>query len=156
VDCAHQNLGPTYRCLKESLQPDGSFKVNIADGSLEDAEYYGTSFRRAWDSSIPARDFGPIATFRMLPRSRAESFPLSGRMKAPDPLATTIAVRSRHSAFVEADWLDRVQNLYSVPGESRCRIAYWSRAASASTVDKHPNQNSSASGPNCDPLRIDG
>jgi hypothetical protein len=30
--------------LKESLQPDGSFKVNIADGSLEDAEYYGTSF----------------------------------------------------------------------------------------------------------------
>jgi hypothetical protein len=44
VDCAHQNLGPTYRCLKESLQPDGSFKVNIADGSVEDAEYYGTSF----------------------------------------------------------------------------------------------------------------
>ena len=31
-------------CLKESLQPDGSFKVNIADGSVEDAEYYGTSF----------------------------------------------------------------------------------------------------------------
>jgi len=31
-------------CLHESLQPDGSFKVNIADGSLEDAEYYGTSF----------------------------------------------------------------------------------------------------------------
>ena len=31
-------------CLHDSLQPDGSFKVNIADGSLEDAEYYGTSF----------------------------------------------------------------------------------------------------------------
>ncbi len=31
-------------CLHNSLQPDGSFKVNIADGSLEDAEYYGTSF----------------------------------------------------------------------------------------------------------------
>ena len=31
-------------CLQDSLQPDGSFKVNVADGSLEDAEYYGTSF----------------------------------------------------------------------------------------------------------------
>lgn len=31
-------------CLHESLQQDGSFKVNIADGSVEDAEYYGTSF----------------------------------------------------------------------------------------------------------------
>ncbi len=31
-------------CLHDSLQPDGSFKVNVADGSLEDAEYYGTSF----------------------------------------------------------------------------------------------------------------
>lgn len=31
-------------CLHDSLQPDGSFKINIADGSLEDAEYYGTSF----------------------------------------------------------------------------------------------------------------
>jgi hypothetical protein len=31
-------------CLHESLQADGSFKVNIADGSLEDAEYYGASF----------------------------------------------------------------------------------------------------------------
>lgn len=31
-------------CLHDSLQPDGSFKVNIADGSLEDAEYYGASF----------------------------------------------------------------------------------------------------------------
>ncbi|MGC2448135.1 MAG: hypothetical protein WA477_10860 [Candidatus Sulfotelmatobacter sp.] len=31
-------------CLHDSLQADGSFKVTIADGSLEDAEYYGTSF----------------------------------------------------------------------------------------------------------------
>jgi hypothetical protein len=31
-------------CLHDSLQSDGSFRVNIADGSLEDAEYYGTSF----------------------------------------------------------------------------------------------------------------
>jgi hypothetical protein len=31
-------------CLHDSLQADGSFKINIADGSLEDAEYYGTSF----------------------------------------------------------------------------------------------------------------
>ena len=31
-------------CYRDSLQADGSFKINIADGSLEDAEYYGTSF----------------------------------------------------------------------------------------------------------------
>lgn len=31
-------------CLSTSLQADGSFQVNIADGSLEDAEYYGTAF----------------------------------------------------------------------------------------------------------------
>jgi hypothetical protein len=31
-------------CLTQSLQPDGSFKVNLADGSVEDAEYYGASF----------------------------------------------------------------------------------------------------------------
>ncbi|HUJ09787.1 MAG TPA: hypothetical protein VL171_07150 [Verrucomicrobiae bacterium] len=31
-------------CLTESLQPDGSFKPVIADGSLEEGEYYGTSF----------------------------------------------------------------------------------------------------------------
>jgi len=31
-------------CLTESLQPDGSFKPNIADGSLEEGEYYATAF----------------------------------------------------------------------------------------------------------------
>ncbi|HTS18975.1 MAG TPA: hypothetical protein VMP11_15485 [Verrucomicrobiae bacterium] len=31
-------------CLTESFQPDGSFKPNIGDGSLEEAEYYATSF----------------------------------------------------------------------------------------------------------------
>lgn len=31
-------------CLHDSLQSDGSFKVNIGDASLEDAEYYGASF----------------------------------------------------------------------------------------------------------------
>jgi len=31
-------------CLHDSLQPDGSFQMNIADVSLEDAEYYGASF----------------------------------------------------------------------------------------------------------------
>lgn len=31
-------------CLTQSLQPDGSFKFNIADGSVEDAEYYGAAF----------------------------------------------------------------------------------------------------------------
>jgi hypothetical protein len=31
-------------CLNESLQADGSFRPNIADGSLEEGEYYGVSF----------------------------------------------------------------------------------------------------------------
>lgn len=31
-------------CLSESLQPDGSFKPNIADGSMEEGTYYGASF----------------------------------------------------------------------------------------------------------------
>ncbi len=31
-------------CLTESLQPDGSFKPNIGDGSLEEGEYYATAF----------------------------------------------------------------------------------------------------------------
>jgi hypothetical protein len=31
-------------CLTESLQPDGSFKPNVADGSLEEGVYYGASF----------------------------------------------------------------------------------------------------------------
>ncbi len=31
-------------CLHDSLQPDGSFKVLLPDGSVEDAEYYGTEF----------------------------------------------------------------------------------------------------------------
>lgn len=31
-------------CLTESLQPDGSFKPHVADGSLEEGEYYATAF----------------------------------------------------------------------------------------------------------------
>jgi hypothetical protein len=31
-------------CVTESLQPDGTFKPHIADGSLEEGEYYATSF----------------------------------------------------------------------------------------------------------------
>jgi hypothetical protein len=31
-------------CLNQSLLPDGSFKPNVADGSLEEGVYYGTSF----------------------------------------------------------------------------------------------------------------
>ncbi|TSA18301.1 hypothetical protein D4R75_11400 [bacterium] len=31
-------------CLNESLQPDGSFKSHVADGSLEEGIYYGASF----------------------------------------------------------------------------------------------------------------
>jgi hypothetical protein len=44
-------------CVHESLQPDGSFKVNIADGSLEDAEYYGTSFLARVGYFDPAQRF---------------------------------------------------------------------------------------------------
>jgi hypothetical protein len=31
-------------CLKDSLQPDGSFKLTISDPSMEYAEYFGTAF----------------------------------------------------------------------------------------------------------------
>jgi len=31
-------------CLSESFQPDGSFKPNIGDGSLEEGEYYASAF----------------------------------------------------------------------------------------------------------------
>jgi hypothetical protein len=44
-------------CLHDSLQPDGSFKVNIADGSLEDAEYYGASFLARVGFFDPAQRF---------------------------------------------------------------------------------------------------
>ncbi len=44
-------------CLHESLQADGSFKVNIADGSHEDAEYYGASFLARIGYFDPAQRF---------------------------------------------------------------------------------------------------
>ncbi len=44
-------------CLHDSLQPVGSFKVNIADGSLEDAEYYGASFLARVGFFDPAQRF---------------------------------------------------------------------------------------------------
>ncbi|MGA7752125.1 MAG: hypothetical protein WCB05_04820 [Candidatus Sulfotelmatobacter sp.] len=44
-------------CLHDSLQPDGSFKVHIADGSIEDAEYYGTSFLARIGYFDPAQRF---------------------------------------------------------------------------------------------------
>lgn len=31
-------------CVTESLQPDGTFKPHVVDGSLEEGEYYATSF----------------------------------------------------------------------------------------------------------------
>jgi len=43
--------------LHDSLQPDGSFKVNIADGALEDAEYYGASFLARVGFFDPAQRF---------------------------------------------------------------------------------------------------
>ena len=50
-------------CLHDSLQPDGSFKVNIADGSLEDAEYYGTSFLARLGFFDPAERFWTTREF---------------------------------------------------------------------------------------------
>jgi hypothetical protein len=57
-------------CLTESLQPDGSFKPHVADGSLEEGEYYATAFlarigffdkkERFWT----ARDFPEAAAIR--------------------------------------------------------------------------------------------
>jgi len=44
-------------CLHDSLQPDGSFSVNIADASLEDAEYYGASFLARIGFFDPAQRF---------------------------------------------------------------------------------------------------
>jgi hypothetical protein len=44
-------------CLQQSLQPDGSFKGNIADGSVEDAEYYGASFLSRIGFFDPAKRF---------------------------------------------------------------------------------------------------
>ncbi len=44
-------------CLHDSLQPDGSFKVHIADGSIEDAEYYGSSFLARIGYFDPAQRF---------------------------------------------------------------------------------------------------
>lgn len=51
-------------CLHDSLQPDGSFKVNIADGSLEDAEYYGTSFLARIGFFDPSQRFWTDRDFR--------------------------------------------------------------------------------------------
>jgi hypothetical protein len=44
-------------CLHDSLQLDGSFKVHVADGSIEDAEYYGTSFLARIGYFDPAQRF---------------------------------------------------------------------------------------------------
>jgi hypothetical protein len=50
-------------CLHDSLQPDGSFKVNIADGSIEDAEYYGASFLARIGFFYPAERFWTDRSF---------------------------------------------------------------------------------------------
>lgn len=50
-------------CLTDSLQPDGSFKVNIADASLEDAEYYGASFLARIGFFDPAQRFWTDRSF---------------------------------------------------------------------------------------------
>ncbi|MGA8344901.1 MAG: hypothetical protein WB781_23425 [Candidatus Sulfotelmatobacter sp.] len=57
-------------CLHDSLQPDGSFKVNIADGSLEDAEYYGTSFLVRIGFFDPAQRFWTDRDFQEAPDVR--------------------------------------------------------------------------------------
>jgi hypothetical protein len=71
-------------CLTQSLQPDGSFKFNVADGSIEDAEYYGASFldrigffdrsKRFWTD----QDFPQAAAIRARIRDFAKQHAASG------------------------------------------------------------------------------
>jgi len=55
-------------CLHESLQPDGSFKVALPDGSVEDAEYYGIEFLVRLGFFDPAQRFW---TDRQFPEASA-------------------------------------------------------------------------------------
>lgn len=57
-------------CLTQSLQPDGSFKFNIADGSVEDSEYYGTSFLSRVGFFDPAKRFWTDKPFAQAPDVR--------------------------------------------------------------------------------------
>ncbi len=57
-------------CLRDSLQPDGSFKANIADGSVEDGEYYGASFLARIGFFDPAARFWTDRTFPDAPEVR--------------------------------------------------------------------------------------
>lgn len=70
-------------CLKNSLQPDGSFKVSELDDTLGDAYYYGVSFltdagyfdkaKRFWTD----KDFRDAAPTRARIQSRIESIGLA-------------------------------------------------------------------------------
>jgi hypothetical protein len=72
-------------CLTQSLQPDGSFKFNVADGSVEDAEYYGASFldrigffdrsKRFWTDQDFPQAAGVRARILDFARRHAESGP---------------------------------------------------------------------------------
>ena len=63
-------------CLHDSLQADGSFKVKLPDGSVEDATYYGTEFLARIGFFAPSRKFWTTRDFPESPsvRSRIYSF----------------------------------------------------------------------------------
>jgi len=58
-------------CLHDSLQPDGSFKPIIADGSVADAQYYGTSFLARIGFFDPAQRFWTDQSFPSAPQVKA-------------------------------------------------------------------------------------
>lgn len=63
-------------CLHNSLQADGSFKITLPDGSVEDATYYGTEFLARIGFFDPSRRFWTTKTFPEVPevRNRIRSF----------------------------------------------------------------------------------
>jgi len=73
-------------CLKDSLQPDGSFKVTLGDPSAEYAEYFGTAFLARIGFFNPAMRFW---TDRGFPesadvRGQIEAFIEAHKASAPD------------------------------------------------------------------------
>ncbi|MGH9621449.1 MAG: hypothetical protein ACRD45_17310 [Bryobacteraceae bacterium] len=61
-------------CLTDSLQPNGSFKLMLPDGSLEDAVYYGTAFLSRIGFFDRSRRFWTAQDFPEAPKVRARIY----------------------------------------------------------------------------------
>ncbi len=72
-------------CLAQSLQPDGSFKVNVADGSVEDAEYYGASFLDRIGFFDPSKRFWTDQDFPQAAEVRTRILDFARRHAASGP-----------------------------------------------------------------------